>query len=425
MNFCNTFLTVFFLLTAFRCMAQDAGHDALWQRLNGAPIVFVADGIMYVTNGGHDGERRTVSASQYMPEADSTGRIQFSQHVLSDTLCIPSLVDFDGNTYVVSTISAHGFEGCGYIRHLVVSDGISRIDRMAFARCPALESVSLPATISRLDRNPFVGCMSLRNITIDPENKIYGAGVGGQNIIIDKGTHCVVAGSSDFVFPQDVLTIGSEAFSGYVLNSELQLPAGVETIAECAFAGCLGLDRLVLPPSLQKIGNNAFLDTDIKSMHIPASVSSIGSGIFSGCNNLRSISVDPANAVYDSRQACNSIIETATSRLLSACASSSIPEGVLDVSDFAFDRLAGLSRIVLPATLVHVSPLAFAGCHNLSCIEVDENNASLDSRNGCNAVVETSTGTLLVGCAASTIPTGIRRIGKQAFAMSDCVFPIS
>ena len=55
------------------------------------------------------------------------------------------------------------------------------------------------------------------------------------------------------------------------------------------------------------------------------------------------------------------------------------------------------------------------GINGVEYIEVDSNNTTYDSRNYCNAIIETATNKLIVGCKNSTIPNTITSIGKYAF----------
>ena len=59
---------------------------------------------------------------------------------------------------------------------------------------------------------------------------------------------------------------------------------------------------------------------------------------------------------------------------------------------------------------------AFSGCSNLGDISVDERNTVYDSREGCNAVIETSSNTLVVGCAKTVIPEAVTSIGYGTFS---------
>ena len=58
----------------------------------------------------------------------------------------------------------------------------------------------------------------------------------------------------------------------------------------------------------------------------------------------------------------------------------------------------------------------FFGCSKLSSIMVDANNTKYDSRENCNAIIETSTNTLVVGCKVTVIPNSVTRIGDDAFS---------
>lgn len=55
------------------------------------------------------------------------------------------------------------------------------------------------------------------------------------------------------------------------------------------------------------------------------------------------------------------------------------------------------------------------GINGVEYIEIDSNNTTYDSRNNCNAIIETATNKLIVGCKNSTIPNTITSIGRYAF----------
>ena len=57
----------------------------------------------------------------------------------------------------------------------------------------------------------------------------------------------------------------------------------------------------------------------------------------------------------------------------------------------------------------------FSHCCNLVSIIVDPANPVYDSRDNCNAIIETKTNTLIAGCKKTIIPEGIEHIGKASF----------
>ena len=91
--------------------------------------------------------------------------------------------------------------------------------------------------------------------------------------------------------------------------------------------------------------------------------------------------------------------------------------GVSEIGDVAFAG-AALESIRIWWAIEKIGNQIFMGCKNLTEIKVDENNEYYDSRDNCNAIVETKTNTLIMGCNASTIPSTVTTIGRCAF--QDC-----
>lgn len=76
---------------------------------------------------------------------------------------------------------------------------------------------------------------------------------------------------------------------------------------------------IVLPESLEIIGEDAFASCyELKTIVIPQNVKQIGQGAF-GTTAIEKIKVSPENKLYDSRNDCNAIMETATNKLVQAC----------------------------------------------------------------------------------------------------------
>ena len=89
--------------------------------------------------------------------------------------------------------------------------------------------------------------------------------------------------------------------------------------------------------SVTSIGEEAFRGCPwLRSVEIPNSVTSIGNEAFLECSGLTSIKVENGNSVYDSRDNCNAIIETATNELIVGCQNTIIPNSVTSIGDYAF-----------------------------------------------------------------------------------------
>ncbi len=107
------------------------------------------------------------------------------------------------------------------------------------------------------------------------------------------------------------------------------------------------------------IAKGAFAnDSDLQSISIPASVTSIGVSVFEACYNLTTIKVDSNNAVYESVNNC--IIEKSTNTLVAGCNGSVIPNTVKIIGEGAFRGYSN-STITLPEGLEVIENKAFIG----------------------------------------------------------------
>ena len=108
-------------------------------------------------------------------------------------------------------------------------------------------------------------------------------------------------------------------------------------------------------------------------MFIPKHVTSIGEAAFSGCDSLTSIVVEDGNPIYDSRNNCNAIIETATNTLIQGCSSPTsftIPSSVTSIGCGAFSGCYSLTSIVIPESVTSIEGHAFYGCSSLEIVHL-------------------------------------------------------
>ena len=91
------------------------------------------------------------------------------------------------------------------------------------------------------------------------------------------------------------------------------------------------------------------------------------------------------------------------------------PESVTEIGVKAFSDCTSLESITIPESVTKIGNLAFVRCTSLKSIVVAEGNPAYDSRECCNAIIETETNTLIAGCETTIIPGTVTKIGRSAF----------
>ncbi|MBR6062452.1 MAG: leucine-rich repeat domain-containing protein, partial [Spirochaetales bacterium] len=89
-------------------------------------------------------------------------------------------------------------------------------------------------------------------------------------------------------------------------------------------------------------------------------------------------------------------------------------DSVTSIGNSAFSYCSGLTSVTIPDSVTNIGKSAFSYCSSLTSMSVDENN-TYDSRNNCNAIIETATNTLIAGCKNTVIPNTVTSIGSYAF----------
>ena len=144
---------------------------------------------------------------------------------------------------------------------------------------------------------------------------------------------------------------------------------------------------------------------NITSVVIPASVVTVGHNLFNGCLGLERIVVESGNTMYDSRDNCNAIIETATNKLMCGCKTSFIPDGVTSIEGYAFSGCTGLTSIEFPNSVTSIGDRAFWGCSSLRSITIPEGvtQIGIAAFYGCSSLT------------SITIPASLANVGNWSF----------
>ena len=232
-----------------------------------------------------------------------------SGYYTSSVITIPETFTYDGVTYSVTSIGYQAFYKCYGLTSVTIPNSVTSIGSYAF-RYSSLTSVTIPNSVTEIGNNAFQSCSALKSVTIS--NNVTG-------------------------------------------------------ISSSTFQSCFSLTSVTIPNSVTYISDNAFQACSaLKSVTIGNGVFTIASTAFMYCSELTSITVESGNTVYDSRDNCNAIIQTASNTLVAGCKNTVIPNSVTCIGDNAFQYCSGLTSVTIPNSVTSIGSGAFRDCSGLT-----------------------------------------------------------
>lgn len=265
----------------------------------------------------------------------------------------------------ITTIGKSCFCYCYNLNPVILSENISELPSESFYEC-AIKSIDFPEGLKTIREKAFKRCYSLRSVDLH----------GITAIEKEAFSECTALTSA--VLPS-VDTIPARLFSDCNKLHSVVFPEGVETISVQAFWNCAALQSVKFPESLVSIGTSAFVGCGLTSLFIPSKVNHIEMLAFD-YNPFSSIAVAADNAVFDSRNDCNAIIDTETNTLLLGCKATVIPDDVTSIGQCSFADCKGLTSIVIPATVRNVGGSTFSGCRDLQSVTFLTTTTDLGTR---------------------------------------------
>ena len=397
----------------------------------------------------------------------------------------------------VRIIGVRAFEGFSGLTRLVIPNSVTDIGESAFRNCRNLRNVWLPKHLrGKLSTSVFANCgnvtlnyydamccvtfrteegvveqrqcpagMKIGTLPFTPTHEGYAFEGWWTAADGEKATEKTVVTNDVTYYAKwrGTAIVGDYTYTYSVLNGQAEIgssntwttavspkPIGavvipsylggypVTGIGQWAFAYCYDVTSFEIPKSVVGIGQRAFACCyDVTSFEIPKSVVDIHKLAFEICYNLVNFTVDPANAVYSSR---NGLLLSKDGRTLlrgvigevviPSCVTEigdsafdrcydlkdvTIPNGVLSIGTYAFQYCRRLTGMTIPQSVTNIGTRAFTGCDELRTFSVDPANRFYSSRGG---LLLNKDGTVLVrgidDCGV-VVPDGVTTIGVAAF----------
>lgn len=156
------------------------------------------------------------------------------------------------------------FAGCEKLTHVVLPADATTIEKDAFADCTSLREIEIPASAGSI--LPSSGCTALEAITVSPANAHYQS---------QDGVLLNAEGNRIVWFPMGK-------------KGKYTLPTAFTSIGAYAFREC-SIETFYLSDNVETLGQGAFMDSQVKEIHLGAGIKLIPTGVFQGCRKLTKV----------------------------------------------------------------------------------------------------------------------------------------
>ncbi len=280
----------------------------------------------------------------------------------------------------VRFIQQNAFRGSG-LQMLTVPGSVVGIGDHCLDDCPLLQTVvfeaMLPAT--NVGVSPLQGCMALTDIFVQKyidicmENRVE-----WEVLRPLMKTHIVFA---DAEVKTICLKYWDKNGDGELQIDEAQAVTNLNA-AFCRNPVIQQFDELRFFTGLHEIGIGDFDHClSLRSIQLPVTITSIGAWAFNNCSALEHLD---------------------------------LPERLQTIEHDAF-LVSGLRSIYIPAATTSIATTAVSSCRQLTSVVVSPDNPVYDSRDSCNAIIETRTNMMVSGSTVATIPRSVTSLSDECF----------
>ena len=334
-------------------------------------------------------------------------------------------------------IGEEAFDSCTGLTSITIPDSVTSIEEYAFYSCSNLNKITcLATTAPSIMSNTFEEIKSNGLLKI-PAGSDYSSWMSTGDFYLGKYNWHIFTGDDLIIMTKEsnpeVMKVchnqGWAASPDEMYASEAATVTSIgtafESLGEGSSSGDSGsnisftfsFDEFKYFNGVTSIVNGAFYKSNIVSITIPDSVTSIEWRAFSNCSSLTSITIpDSVTSIRgDAFDGCDSLPVENNLRYADRClvgpvdkslSTYTIKEGTKWIKEEAFMSCTGLTSITIPNSVTSIGEYAFYGCSSLSSITIP---------NSITSIGESVFGSCSI-LTSITIPNSVTSIGNEAFS---------
>lgn len=294
----------------------------------------------------------------------------------------------------VITIGSEAFRECSALSDVEIGPWVKEIQGLAFYNCTSLRAITIPGSVVAVKNSAFGRCDGLERVDIQDLNpwwniKFDNAEANplycGHNLYLNEKL------VTEVTIPANKTTVPAYILAGASCIEKITVMDGVTSFGNEAFYKCSGLKEIILPNSVTSLYGYLFAETGIESFKVPNGVTVLPHSLFKQCENLVSVEIhdnitEIGSGCFRSCSSLKSIeipnkvlkIDSYTFSGCTAMEEVKIGSRVSEIGDFAFEKCSSLKSIVIPKGVSKINWSTFEDCTNLGTVSLLGNITSIE-----------------------------------------------
>ena len=267
----------------------------------------------------------------------------------------------------LKTIDVGAFESCKSLKEIKLPSTVETIGTCAFQECVELTKIDIPSSTTSIESDAFSRCFKLASINVDSANNNY-TNYNNDGVLYTKDMTIIVRypqakDGTEYTISNNTTKIGYQAFEQCNNLTKVEIPDTVTFIDAFAFARSKNLQQITIPEGVTELSYFIFSEcSSLKEVNLPDTLKEISRSTFDGCTSLEEIIIPGNVTKIDDFTNCTNLNKAI------------IPDSVTDIGSGSFSGAENLTIVAKSNSTAH----QFATNNNIN-VELDDTKPIIES----------------------------------------------